>query len=91
MSNIFFKDTGFPSGVKVKIKKSAGTVTGDLYILAVTNTDNATNEIEFDSDSHLEDLAVSADTTLSLPFPIQCSAFTSPIELSVVYVDKDEA
>ena len=93
MSNVFFRDTGFPHGVKVKCTKSASTISGSngasLYIISASNSsDAAIKSIVFSNQTHLEDLQIPENGIVNLSFPLQCSEFTlADTAMSVVYVD----
>ena len=93
MSNVFFRDTGFAHGVKVKCTKTAATKSGQFYILSATNiSDAAVKSIVFTNQDHLEDLQVPENGVVNLSFPIECSEFTlADTNMSVVYVDLNDA
>tara|TARA_Y100001938_G_C8083312_1_gene430425 strand:- start:67 stop:348 length:282 start_codon:yes stop_codon:yes gene_type:complete len=93
MKNVFFRDTGFAHGVKVKCTKTAATKSGNFYILSVSNSDDGNDKsVVFANQDHLEDLQVPENSVVNLSFPIKCSEFTlGDTAMSVVYVDLDDA
>ena len=93
MKNVFFRDTGFAHGVKVKCTKTAATKSGQFYILSASNSsDGGIKSIAFANQGHLEDLQVPENGVVNLSFPIECSEFTlADTAMSVVYVDLQDA
>ena len=87
-NTIHFEDTGFPHGLTSKVYAgSAGTVSGNGWITAVTNAGVTSADITFANQAHLQALHMPAATALTLPYPIQVTEFTmAEITQSVVFV-----
>ena len=89
-NNPLFRDTGLPNGLGSKIQGAAATVSGNALITVICNNSAAGVNVVFNNQSHLADLEIPKESSISFGYPLRVTEFTTTeATTSVVYVPLD--